>query len=71
MSDTTSDDHLPIHEADESGHAHGHEEHGGHDEHADHGVPLGPVDWAAWGAGVLGAAAGLAVAVCLYVATSL
>ena len=71
MSDTTHDDHPSSHLADESGHAHGHEEHGGHDEHADHGVPLGPVDWAAWGAGVLGAAAGLAVAVCLYVATSL
>jgi hypothetical protein len=71
MSETTSADHPPIHEADESGHVHGHEEHDGHDEHADNGVPLGPIDWAAWGAGVLGAAAGLAVAVCLYVATSL
>jgi len=71
MSDTISDDHPPIHEVGESGHADGHEEHGGHDEHADHGVALGPIDWAAWGAGILGAAAGLAVAVCLYVATSL
>lgn len=71
MSDTTSDDHPPIREADESGHAQGHEEHGGHDEHADHTVPLGPIDWTAWGAGILGVAAGLAVAVCLFVATSL
>jgi hypothetical protein len=40
--------------------------HGGHAQ----GTPLGPIDWAAWGAGLLGVAAGLAVAVCLFISTS-
>jgi hypothetical protein len=70
MSATTHDVHPPVHEPDETGHAHGHEEHGGHDEHAEHGSTLGPIDWAAWGAGALGVGAGLVVAVCLYIATS-
>jgi hypothetical protein len=34
------------------------------------GTPLGPIDWAAWGAGLLGIAAGLAVAICLLISTS-
>jgi hypothetical protein len=39
--------------------------------HGDHalGAPLGPVDWLAWGAGLLGIAAGLVIAVCLYFST--
>ena len=48
---------------------------GAHEEAApgDHalGAPLGPVDWFAWGAGLLGIAAGLLVAACLYLSTSL
>jgi hypothetical protein len=40
-----------------------------HGSHAQ-GTPLGPIDWAAWGAGLLGVAAGLAVAVCLFISTS-
>lgn len=40
--------------------------HGGHAQ----GTPLGPIDWAAWGAGLLGIAAGLAVAICLFISTS-
>jgi hypothetical protein len=39
--------------------------HGGHE----HGMALGPIDWRAWGAGVLGVAGGLAVAACLWLAT--
>ena len=35
------------------------------------GAPLGPVDWAAWGAGLLGIAAGLLVAACLYLSATL
>jgi len=31
---------------------HAAEEHEGHDEHVD--APLGPIDWAAWGATALG-----------------
>ncbi len=34
------------------------------------GTPLGPIDWAAWGAGLLGIAAGLAVAICLFISTT-
>ena len=41
-----------------------------HEGHAG-GAPLGPIDWRAWGAGLLGIMAGLVVAACLYVATSL
>ena len=72
MSDTTDesvathDDHPPAHEPDDAGHGHG-----GHDDHGAHGPSLGPVDWLAWGAGILGVGAGLVVAFCLYVATSL
>jgi len=41
--------------------------------HGDHGqgAPLGAVDWPAWGAGLLGIAAGLVVAACLYLSTTL
>ncbi|MBF6605834.1 MAG: hypothetical protein IVW53_09670 [Chloroflexi bacterium] len=39
-----------------------------HDDHG-HDVALGPPDWAAWGAGLLGVALGLAVWICLAVAT--
>jgi hypothetical protein len=66
MSDTTHDDHPPAHEPDDAGHGHA-----GHDEHGDHGTALGPIDWAAWGAGVVGVGAGLVVAVCLYITTAL
>ena len=39
--------------------------------HGSHGAPLGPIDWFAWGAGFLGVGAGLVVAACLYISTSL
>jgi len=45
-------------------------EHGaavGHDAHAQE--PLGPVDWAAWAAGLLGAVAAGIIAVALYLAS--
>ncbi len=66
MSDATHDGHLPAHEPDDASHGHA-----GHDEHGEHAEALGPIDWAAWGAGILGVGAGLIVAFCLYVATSL
>jgi hypothetical protein len=66
MSETISADHPPAHEPDDAGHGHG-----GHDEHGEHEPALGPIDWAAWGAGLLGVGAGLAVAVCLLFSTSL
>ena len=33
-------------------------------------TPLGPIDWAAWGAGMLGIAAGPRIAICLFISTS-
>lgn len=66
MSETTQDDHPAVHEPDDAGHGHG-----GHDEHGEHGAAQGPIDWLAWGAGLVGVGAGLAVAFCLYVSTSL
>ena len=49
------------------------EDHGddhGHDDHGHVEEPLGPIDVAAWGAGVLGVAIGLAVALCFVLATA-
>ena len=34
------------------------------------GASLGPVDWRAWGAGLLGTAAGLVIAACLFLSTT-
>lgn len=42
----------------------------GHDDHAHAEEPLGPIDVAAWGAGLLGVIAGLLVAACFVLATS-
>ncbi len=66
MSDTTGDLDQAAHEPDDAGHGHG-----GHDGHGEHEASRGPVDWLAWGAGLLGVGAALVVAVCLYAATSL
>jgi len=55
------------HDADGHGHA-DHGDTGGHDaSHAQEA--LGPIDWRAWGAGVLGAVAAGVVAVALYLAS--
>jgi hypothetical protein len=53
--------HLP----DDHGEDHGHDDHahGGEDS-------LGPIDAAAWAAGIAGIAIGLAIAVCFALATS-
>ncbi|MEA2537233.1 MAG: hypothetical protein QOF11_1467 [Chloroflexota bacterium] len=48
-----------------AGEPHGLGDHGashGHDDHGHDEVELGPVDWPAWGAGVLGVGLGLTVA---------
>jgi len=72
MSETTHADHPPGHEPDDAGHGHaGHDERGDHDEHRDHAEKLGPIDWRAWGAGLLGVGAGVVVAACLFLSTSL
>ena len=59
----SSDAMTGPHGSGDPGGDHGHDDHA----HAD-GASLGPVDVTAWGAGVLGIAAGLVVAVCLAVA---
>ena len=49
------------------------EDHGedhGHDDHAHADEPLGPIDVAAWGAGILGVAIAIVIAACLSIATS-
>lgn len=61
------------HESDAMVGPHGAGDHGGdhgHDDHAHGGdeAALGPVDPLAWGAGLLGIAGGLIVALCLAVA---
>jgi len=41
----------------------------GHDDHAHAEEPLGPINFAAWGAGVLGVIAGVIVAACFALGT--
>ena len=69
-----SADHGLHHPGDLVDEAHGPDDHGethGHDDHA-HGVDaLGPVDVVAWGALALGLGAGLLVALCLVITTTL
>jgi hypothetical protein len=47
-----------------------HGEDHGHDDHAHADEPLGPIDVAAWGAGILGVAIAIVIAACLSIATS-
>jgi len=64
---------TPSHPGDVDTEPHGSDDHGadhGHDDHAHEPEPLGPVDIFAWGAFVLGAALGLAVAFCIALATA-
>ena len=42
----------------------------GHDDHAHEDATLGPVDVAAWGAGVLGIGIAVVIAACFVLATS-
>ena len=68
---TTDPSHHP---GDVAGEPHGPDDHGethGHDDHAHAGEALGPVDVQAWGALVLGVAAGLVVALCLVISLGL
>lgn len=65
------------HASDRPGHAdadahHAADDHGddhGHDDHAHSAEPLGPIDVAAWGAGVAGIALGLVVTLAFVMAT--
>ena len=66
------------HDEDAPGHAgavahHETDDHGGdhgHDDHAHGEVPLGPIDGAAWGAGVFGVVIALLIAFCFVLATA-
>jgi hypothetical protein len=42
----------------------------GHDEHGHDGSALGPIDPAAWGAGILGVAISVVMAICFAMAAS-
>ena len=55
---------IAHHAIDDHGDDHGHDDHG-HAEEA-----LGPLDWGAWGAGLLGVVLGLAVMACFVLATA-
>jgi len=62
------------HPGDVTGEAHGADDHGdtdGHDDHAHPDEALGPIDVQAWGALIVGIAAGLLVVVCLLITNSL
>jgi hypothetical protein len=64
---------LPGHAGPADGDHHSTTDHGdehGHDDHAHAEVALGPIDVAAWGAGVAGVAIALAIAACFALATS-
>lgn len=64
---------TPDHPADVDPDSHGTGDHAadrGHDDHAHEPDALGPVDVMAWGAFVLGAGLGLAVALCIALATA-
>ena len=64
---------TPNHPGDVDPELHGSSDHGADDGHDDHGhepESLGPVDVMAWGAFVLGAGLGLAVAFCIALATA-
>jgi hypothetical protein len=54
------------HETTDHGDDHGHDDHAHADEEA-----LGPIDLAAWGAGIVGLLIGVAIAFCFALATSL
>lgn len=64
-------DDAPGHEGAVAHHAtddHG-DEHG-HDDHAHEDAPPGPIDFMAWGAGLLGVALGVAIAAAFYLAVT-
>lgn len=56
--------HEPTDHGEEPGEDHGHDDHG----HAE--AALGPLDVAAWGAGLLGIAISVVIAACFVIATS-
>ena len=72
MSDVHADD-VPVagdpHGTGDHGDEHGHDDPGGVHAHADES--LGPIDVAAWGAGLVGIAISVVIAACFVVATSL
>jgi ABC-type nickel/cobalt efflux system permease component RcnA len=62
------------HPGDLAAEAHGSDDHGeadGHDDHAHGEEALGPVDVQAWGALIVGVAAGLLIVLCLVITTRL
>jgi hypothetical protein len=69
-----ADDHGLHQPGDAADEAHGPDDHGeghGHDDHAHTAEALGPIDVRAWGALVIGIAAGLAIVLCLVLTTTI
>jgi hypothetical protein len=69
-----SDDKGLHHPGDIADEAHGTDDHGdghGHDDHAHDSEALGPIDVQAWGALLIGVAAGLAIVLCLVLTTTI
>jgi ABC-type nickel/cobalt efflux system permease component RcnA len=69
-----ADDHGLHHPGDLADEAHGPDDHGeghGHDDHAHDSEALGPIDVQAWGALLVGVAAGLVIVFCLVLTTSI
>ena len=67
------DTDTPGHLASDAGDHHDATDHGddhGHDDHAHVEAPLGPIDVAAWGAGIVGVGISIAIAACFALATS-
>lgn len=63
------EDAVVHHRIDDHGADHGHDDHA-HEGEAHEGEALGPIDPAAWGAGILGLAVALVIAACFAFATS-
>jgi ABC-type Zn2+ transport system substrate-binding protein/surface adhesin len=72
MSETHATD-LTGHNASAGGDHHNPSDHGGdhgHDDHAHGEAALGPIDVAAWAAGILGVAIAIVIAACLSLGTT-
>ncbi len=63
-------EHLDPHAETAHGDDHGHADAHGHGGHGSNEAPLGPIDVAAWGAGILGVVIGLVIVLCFVLATA-
>ncbi len=67
----SADQHDPAaHDEHEHGDENGHGDEHGHGDHSGEVAALGPIDVAAWGAGLLGLIISVAIAACFVLATA-